>query len=152
MNIETYLQENGVQYTKCEHEDAYTAQEMAAEEHTSGHHVAKPVVVRADDRPVLVVLPASRKIDMDRLASVLSAKDIRLAEEGDIAKLFPDVELGAEPPFGEPYGLQTVVDETLAEEREIIFSAGDHRHSIHMRFADFARLTKPTLADFTARL
>ena len=48
MDIETYLKDAGAGYEKHEHVTAYTAQELAAEEHVSGHAVAKSVLVVAD--------------------------------------------------------------------------------------------------------
>jgi len=64
--------------------------------------------------------------------------------------LFPDCELGAMPPFGSLYNLRVFVDESLAADEEIVFNAGTHRDAIRMRFADFARLAKPTMTSLAA--
>ena len=37
---------------------------MAAEEHVSGHRVGKVTIAIAGDTPVLLVLPASRRVDL----------------------------------------------------------------------------------------
>ena len=95
MDVEKFLKEAGVEYEKHEHPVAYTAQELAAKEHVSGHTVAKSVAVYADGRCVLCVLPASCNIDLDRLAEGLGATQCLLADETDLAGLFPDVEVGA---------------------------------------------------------
>lgn len=152
MDIETYLKDAGAGYEKHEHVTAYTAQELAAEEHVSGHAVAKSVLVVADGRDVLCVLPACCKIDLKKLAKVLRAKKCRLADEAELAKVFPDVEVGAEPPFGEPYGLTTVVDEQLAGCEAITFNAGSHHEAIRMSYADYARIAKPDVHDVSVHL
>ena len=152
MDIEKFLKEAGAAYEKHKHATAYTAQELAAEEHVSGHAVAKSVLVVADKRSVLCVLPASRKIDLRKLAKALRAKKCRLADEAELAKVFPDVEVGAEPPFGKPYGLETVVDELLAGCEAITFNAGSHREAIRMSYADYARLAEPNVLDVSVRL
>ena len=152
MNIEEFLRSAGAKFEKLEHPTAYTAQEMAAEVHVSGEAVAKPVVVRADKRNVLCVLPASHKVDMKKLATTLEAKKCKLVKEKNVAKLFPDVEVGAEPPFGEPYGLPTVVDSNLAARETITFAAGSHSHAIRMRYEDYARVADATVADFSVHL
>ena len=152
MNVEEFLKEAGVEYESHEHATAYTAQRLAAEEHVSGNTVAKSVAVHVDDGYVLCVLPASCKVDLDKLAKALDAKQCRLADEGELAKLFPDVEVGAEPPFGKPYGLDTVVDEHLAQCQTITFNAGTHSRAIRMRCADYTRLAEPKVLDVTVHL
>ena len=152
MDVEKFLKDAGENYQKHEHPVAYSAQELAAEEHVSGHAVAKAVTVHADDRCVLCVLQGSHKVDLGKLAKELKVKLCRLADEPELSKLFPDVEFGAEPPFGEPYGMQTLVDERLSECETITFNAGSHRSSIRMSYADYERLAKPKALDFSAHL
>jgi Ala-tRNA(Pro) deacylase len=40
------------------------------------------------------------------------------------------------------------VDQTLAEQDDIVFRIGTHRETMKMAYADFARLVKPTVSDF----
>lgn len=152
MKISEYLKENGVYFSMHEHPPAYTAQEVAAEEHVSGNLLAKAVVVSAGERYVMCVVPASYKVDMKKAAKKLGVKSVRLADETELAKLFPDVEVGAEPPFGNLYDLTTLVDEHLAADDEIMFQAGSHRHAIRMKYADYASLTEPDVADLAIHL
>ena len=59
-----------------------------------------------------------------KLKKILGKKSVSLAEEGDLETLFPDVEVGAETPFGNLYKLRTLVDEALTKDPEIVFQAG----------------------------
>jgi len=152
MDTEKFLKEAGVKFEKHTHETAYTAQELAAEEHVSGDTVAKTVAVHADDRVVLCILPASYNVDLRILAKGLGAKKCRLADEKELTELFPDVEVGTEPPFGKPYGLETVVDEHLAQCQNITFKAGTYRKAIRMAYADYARLAEAKVLDFSVHL
>jgi len=152
MDIQKILREAKVKFEVQEHPPAYTAQEMAAQAHVTGDKVAKPVVVQADEQRYLCVLPASYKVDMAKLKKVLKAKKCRLVPEAEMAKIFPDIELGAEGPFGKPYGLPTLVDEHLTACDTITFAAGSHRHAIRMSYEDYARLAEPTVADFSVHL
>ncbi len=152
MKISEYLKDKGAYFTLHEHPPAYTAQEVAAEEHVSGKMIAKTVVVRADDRYVMCVLPASYKLDMEKATKVIGAKKVRLADETEMAKLFPDVEVGAEPPFGNLYELTTLVDQHLTEGEEIVFAGGSHRQAIRMKYADYESLAEPKVADLAAQL
>ncbi|MDY6913709.1 MAG: YbaK/EbsC family protein [Planctomycetota bacterium] len=152
MNIVDYLKKQKAAFEMHEHPAAYTAQEVAAEEHVSGNILAKTVIVHTGDGYAMCVLPASYKLDMAKVAKVLKSEKVRLADETELAKLFPDVEVGAAPPFGNLYGLPTLVDENLAECREIAFQAGDHRHAILMVFSDYAKLVDPATADLAVHL
>ena len=152
MNVNDYLKEQGVHFSVHEHHLAYTAQEVAAEEHISGDMLAKSVIVKAGDKYTMCVLPASYKLDMDKVADFLGVKSVRLADETEMAKLFPDAEVGSEPPFGNLYELTTLVDEHLAADDEIVFQAGSHRHVIRMTYADYAGLAEPEVADMAAHL
>ena len=152
MKISSYLKEQGVYFSMHEHPPAYTAQEVAAEEHVSGNILAKTVIVHAGDGYAMLVLPASYKLDMRKAAKALGAKKVRLADETELAKLFPDSEVGAEPPFGNLYQLPTLVDEHLAADEEIVFQAGSHRQAIRMKYADYAALVQPKTADLAVHL
>ncbi len=152
MEIGQYLSEKGVSFELHDHPPAYTAQEVAKEEHVSGRMFAKAVLVHDQDGYVLCVLPASRTLDMNKVAKVLKTVQARLADEFEMAKVFPDTEVGAEPPFGNLYDIRTYVDEHLAEERDIVFQAGTHRQAIRMTYADYAALAKPVVKDLTARV
>ncbi|MCD4699241.1 MAG: YbaK/EbsC family protein [Phycisphaerae bacterium] len=152
MDIEKYLTEASVKYKLLKHPEAYTAQEVAAEEHVSGDMVAKSVLVNAGDKSVLCVLPASCKIDLGKLACALEVKACRLAEEAELGKVFPDVEIGAEPPFGKPYGLETLVDTRLSQCRTVTFTAGTHRQAVQMAYEDYAALAEATVIDFALHL
>ena len=152
MKIQEYLSQNNVAFETRHHAPAYTSQEVAAEEHVSGNILAKGVVVKADADFVLCVLPASLKLDMEKLARATGADRVRLADETEMARIFPDVEVGAEPPFGNLYDMTTIVDEHLAEAAEIVFQAGTHSEAIRMSFDDYARLTNPHVADLAVRL
>jgi len=152
MKIQDYLDEHGIAYEEHEHAAAYTAQEVAAEEHVSGNMMAKAVVVHADEKFAMCVLPASYKLDMEKAAERLHASDVYLADEREMAKLFPDAEVGAEPPFGSLYDMPTYVDEHLAAQEELTFQAGTHRQTIRMRYSDYAQLVQPAEADLAIHL
>src|SRR2546427_12113002 len=92
--LKQYLDTNEVPYTVITHPRAYTAQDTAAVAHVPGKELAKTVVVKADGRFVMAVLPAPRKIDLDRLKSLLRANDIRIAFESEFGTLFPRCEAG----------------------------------------------------------
>jgi Ala-tRNA(Pro) deacylase len=130
------------------HPVAYTAQEEAAAAHVPGREWAKVVVCLADERTVLAVLPAPCNVDLARLKSAAHARVLRLAREDEFKGLYTDCEIGAMPPLGPLYRQEVIVEEALAEDRDIVFDAGSHSESIRMRYSQFARLVRPTVAAF----
>src|SRR5438445_3929422 len=110
MNVQSYLDQLGITYRVCHHNTAYTAQDLAAAEHMPGRKVLKPVIVRADNEFVMCALPAAYKVDLDELRKQLQARHIDLVSEEKLPELFPECELGAEPPIGRMYNMQTVMD------------------------------------------
>ena len=143
------LDSRNIKYSTIEHTPAYTAQEVAASSHTPGRELAKSIIVKLDGRLVMVVLPASRRINFDRLKKITGAKTVELATEREFADLFPDCQLGAMPPFGNLYDMAVLVDESLTDDEEIVFNACNHHELIRMAFEDFTILVQPRILDFT---
>lgn len=148
MKIFDYLDQSNTDYSISEHRPAYSAQVMAAEEHEQGKYVAKPVIVKSQGQYVMCVLAAPHKVVYDKLRDYLGTQDVELAREEETRSLFPDCEEGAEPPFGNLYGLRTIVDEALEQDDHILFQAGTHDRAIHMRMEDYISLVRPEIADF----
>ena len=141
-----YLDQTGVEYELVHHRLDFSAQRTAADTHTPGRAFAKSVVLRTRQGYVLVVIPANRKIDFGLVHDVLGP-DVVLADEPEIAELFPDCEVGAEPPFGQLYGLPVYLSPDLADDAFITFNAGTHHEAVRMRYDDFVRLIDHTPLD-----
>jgi len=147
--VKTFLDENDVTYEHHQHEPVYTAQEVAAAEHVPGKEMAKTVILTDGDAFVMAVLPAVRKVDLERARQVVGNPNLRLAEENEFAELFPGCEIGAMAPFGNLYDIPVIVDRTLREDERVTFEAGTHVDTIRMAYADYERLAEPAVADFT---
>src|SRR4051794_14730213 len=109
MNLPSMLDEMGVNYRLSRHDTTYTAQDLAAAEHIPGRKVIKPVVVKADGQFVMCAAPASPRVCLDTLRSQLQVNEVQLAGEMELAELFKDCEVGAEPPIGRIFGMPTLM-------------------------------------------
>jgi Ala-tRNA(Pro) deacylase len=150
--LKEFLDSKKVPYTVHTHATAYTAQEVAAAQHVTGHAVAKVVIVKADQRLVMLVLPADRRVDFPALKSVLGLREAELAAEAEFTDVFPGSEVGAMPPFGNLYDVPVYVDRALEKMPEIVFNAGTHTQTVRMGVRDYLDLVKPTGADFTVHV
>ena len=147
-SIVELLRRERIPYTWFRHTVSYTAQEEAAVSHIQGHAWAKVVICMADDQPVEAVLPAHYKIDLEQLRALAGVTMLRLATESELAQLYPDLEVGAMPPFGAVWGRRVFVERCLVGEPEMVFNAGTHTDAIRMHYWDFAELAKPCVGTF----
>jgi Ala-tRNA(Pro) deacylase len=115
-----------------------------------GRGVAKTVMVKAGERSVLAVLPATARIDLGRLGRALGIdpSQLRLASPDEILQTIGDCEPGVIPPFGRLYGLETIVDISLADNPMIVFGANTRHEGMRMRFSDYEALEEPLRAIF----
>jgi Ala-tRNA(Pro) deacylase len=145
------LNEYKAPYETLRHSEAVTAQRIAQAEHIKGRHQAKVVMLKSADQYLMAVLSADHHIDMEKIERTIG-KPVSLARETEFKSLFPDSVIGAMPPFGNLYGLQTYVDKDLAEQDYIVFEAGTHTDGIKMSYSDYARIVKPTVGDLAIKL
>jgi len=141
--LREFLDAKGIKYVTISHSTAFTAQDIAASANISGKELAKTVIIKIDGRFAMVVLPASYRIDFDVLRQCLGADKVELAAEHEFEKMFPECDIGAMPPFGPLYGMETYISERLREDQEIAFNAGSHTELMKMAFHDFEQLVKP---------
>lgn len=149
--LRKYLEENHVKYVTVSHSPAFTAQEIAASAHVPGKELAKTVMVKLDGKMAMVVLPAPDKVSAHRLRAVTGAKEVELASEKEFADLFPKCEVGAMPPFGNLWDMETLADTHLLEDEFIAFNAGSHTELVKLAFSDFQRLVHPKVAEISTR-
>jgi Ala-tRNA(Pro) deacylase len=147
--LKDFLDSSGVKYVSVSHSMAYTAQEIAAASHIPGKEIAKTVMVKLDGNMAMAVLPASFKIDFSLLKEVSGAGTAELADEAEFKDLFPGCEIGAMPPFGNLFDMDVYVAESLAEDEEIAFNAGNHTELIKLAYSDFERLAQPKKLKFS---
>jgi len=149
--LKEFLDSNKVKYVTISHSMAYTATEIAASAHIPEKELAKTVVLKIDGKMAMAVLPASHKVDFDRLKGTLGAGSIELASEVEFKDRFSDCDIGAMPPFGNLYGMEVFVADSLAEDKEIAFNAGSHTELIKLSYGDFERLVKPKVVTFSLK-
>ena len=142
------LIEEHIDYVTIPHTTSYTAQETAASAHVRGIEFAKTVIVKIDGRLAMAVLPAQFKIHLGLLKQETDAIRVELASEDDFKELFPGCEIGAMPPFGNLYGMDVYVEDSLLDDEEIAFNAGTHNEIIKLSYKDYMRLVQPKIARF----
>jgi Ala-tRNA(Pro) deacylase len=144
--LKEFLDNSLVAYEVLTHPVAFTAQQLAAVQHVKGKQLAKVVVARGGSEFIMIVLPAPYHVGLQRARAVTGRQDLEIAHESEFASLFAGCEPGAMPPFGNLYNVPVWVDESFAQDEEIVFNACTHTEAIKMKYSDFARLVHPTVA------
>jgi len=147
--IKESLESSGVPFEEMHHPQAYTAQQVAQYEHVSGHRVAKVVAMIANDQPVELILPATRRVCLDRLREILGVESIRLASEPEMERIFTGCEVGATPPLDSWYGVKVLMDSSMNVAGEILFQSGTHEDAMRVAFEDWFRAIHPQVESFT---
>jgi len=147
-DVTGFLEEAGVDFDVLEHAHTERAADEAAALGIGAEEVAKTLVLVASSGNVRAVLAASERIDLHKVAAMLGVggKKVRLASEDDLARSYPDFELGAVPPFGGRED-QVIVDEQLAGRDSVVLEAGSHDRSVRLKAADLVRVTSAQVAD-----
>lgn len=147
-----FLDSHDKKYVVVQHSQAFTAQEVAASAHIPGKEMAKTVIMKIDGNLKMVVLPSTHQVGFEQIEEALGAQSVKLASEKEFENLFPDCEIGAMPPFGNLYDMDTIVAESLTEDEEIAFNAGTHRELVKIPYKDFEELVNPKIIPLGVRV
>lgn len=139
------LERHGVRYEIVPHRETETTSQAAERAHVRRRHVAKVVILRdTAGTDFMVVVPASHHVDRRMVQLVTGRNGVRLENEDELGRIFPDCEVGAMPPVGHLYGLPMYVDSCLIEHQdEIWFQPGNHHELIRLSVPHFERIARP---------
>jgi Ala-tRNA(Pro) deacylase len=145
--LSAWLGAKTVPFDVLRHAPVFTSEEAAAVRGTPLASGAKALICRADDRFVMIVLPADRKLASKAVRRAGGIKSLRFASREEVEQL-TGLQPGSIPPFGSLFGLPTWCDEQLGEQPRINFNAGDHGISISMAYEDYLVAEQPTLGQY----
>ncbi|HEV3106448.1 MAG TPA: YbaK/EbsC family protein [Trinickia sp.] len=137
--LQECLRSKGTEYEIVRHPYSHSSIETAAAAHVPGERLAKTVVLEDEHGYVAAVLPSTHAVRLSELWAK-TGRHLTLAKETDTRELFKDCDLGALPPVGMAYGMQTYLDESLAKQPEVFFEAGDHEELVRMAADQFLNL------------
>jgi Ala-tRNA(Pro) deacylase len=116
ITLAQYLFDHGAAYELVPHLRTETALASAAASGLLADRIVKAVVVKGADGFKLALLPTSRYIKFDELWHVLGTD---IARQEPVETLFGDCEPGSVPVLDAAYGLDVVVDDSLAEQPDL---------------------------------
>ena len=139
--LEQHLKRKGVSYRLVRHPHTDSSMATAESAHVPGDALAKGVVLGDAAGVLLVVVPSDYHIELETLNDQLD-RTLEFVPEAELQKLFPDCELGAVPPIGPAYSIQTLwdPDASLGQQEKVYFEAGDHATLVEVGGEQFHEL------------
>jgi Ala-tRNA(Pro) deacylase len=148
--IDAALRDAGVAHRLVAHPDCASATEQARVTRVPAGMVAKTLVTTDRGRVRLAVVPASRRLDLQRMRHALgTGRHLRLATEDEIAAAFPHFERGATPPLGRMLGVEMVLDPLVLGHDRVLAACGDRRHGVLVDPVDLMRVADARVVDIT---
>jgi Cys-tRNA(Pro)/Cys-tRNA(Cys) deacylase len=142
-NAMRLLDKQGIPYeTYTFPRDVHSAQGVADTVGLPVRMVYKTLVVMPPEgRPVLVIIPGDRELDLNRLARVLGVKKVRMATQKE-AEQKTRLRVGGISPLALlERGFRIYIDAAAQELEEILVSAGRRGINVRLRVADLIAVT-----------
>lgn len=146
--LKSFLDENNVSYEYKEHEPVRTSEEAAAARGDDIRIGAKAMILKADDKFIMVVLSAAKRIDSKALKSILGVKSLRFATPEEVMEK-TGCEPGGVPPFAHIFSLDLMVDKSIVQNEFMAFNAGERTKSLKIKTKDYINLLKPGIEEFS---
>jgi Ala-tRNA(Pro) deacylase len=143
----SYLDKKGLKYDVVKHKKVFTAFDLSKTLKEKMDQIAKTLLVKTDKKYVLVTLPASYRLDLDKVKKYLRAKSVALAKELHMEKVLK-VKPGALTPFGALHKLEVLMDKTLLKAGKVLVGAGSYTESLRLKAADLHKMEGVTLGAF----
>jgi Ala-tRNA(Pro) deacylase len=137
--LKDFLDQQQVAFELIPHPHTGSSMETAEQAHVPGKRLAKAVIIREEGKYSMVIVPSAQHVDLDVLRRNFG-HGVELATEAELGTLFPDCAVGAVPPIGAAWGLDTYLDECLLDEQEVFFEAGDHEDLVRVTGDQFGKL------------
>ena len=151
--IINYLDKRGAKYAIVTHRKVYTAYDAAQTMKKKLDEIVKNLLIKTDKGFVVVVLPASKNINLAKLKKLMNAhgkgiKKVEMPKEQVMVRLFK-VKPGALPAFGSLHNLEVYMDKSMKKIKKAVFASGSFTESIEMAMKEFEKLEEPIVGLFS---
>jgi Ala-tRNA(Pro) deacylase len=134
--VTEHLERQGSAFEVLAHRQVHTCMDEARALGMDAGEVLKTVAVRVGPGYALMVIPASRRLDLHRVREAVADNRARLATEEELRRDFAGYELGALPPLASLVRARVCVDPEVLGHDTVTFAAGTQTESVKMRTED----------------
>lgn len=148
--IKSYLDKQGVDYEEIAHKTVYTAYDVAQTLKKELKEIAKNLIIKADNTYALVIVPADKRLDLNKIKRALKVKKVSIPNEKVIVRVLK-IKPGAVSSFGKLHKLEMLVDKAMLGTKKAIFSTGSVTDSVFLKVKDFIQLEEAKMADIAIK-
>jgi Ala-tRNA(Pro) deacylase len=148
-SLKKFLDEHKISYEYKEHEPVRTSEEAAKARGEDIKIGAKAMILKCDEKFVMLVLSAAKKIDSKKVKWLMGCESLRFATPEEVVEL-TDCMPGAVPPFANLFKLDLIVDKSIIDNEHMAFNAGDRSKSFKMLTHNYVQLLSPRIESFSA--
>jgi prolyl-tRNA editing enzyme YbaK/EbsC (Cys-tRNA(Pro) deacylase) len=143
------LERKGVAFEEVHQPQGFTARETLRCETTRGHRLARAMVALIKGRPVVLILPASRRVVLSRLEKLLAADSVHLVSEAEIERLFAESATDAIPAERDCKDLEVLMDASLLTAQTLTLGAHTHEDAIRLKVHSWFPMMNSRVEFFT---
>lgn len=147
--VTEHLEQRGIRFEVLPHAPAATALAEAEILGVPASEVIKTVVLDIETGHALAIVPSYRRLDLDLVRDAIGDRTAKLASEFEIARDFPEFELGAMPAVPSLLHVPVVVDPEVFQHAKVTFAAGSRRESVRTQPTDLLSGASVTIAPIT---
>lgn len=150
-DVESFTSRYGINIMLKEFSDTVETVERASQLcGAKPSEIIKTLLLIADDKPVVAILPGDRRLNYRKLSAVIGVKSIRMAKPDEVER-YTGFEIGAVSPLSECIKkLKVVVDGSLLTLNNIWGGGGKKNRLVFMNSKDLINVLKPIVADISS--
>jgi Ala-tRNA(Pro) deacylase len=137
--VTEHLERLGCAFQVIPHRQAYTSIDEARALGVDAGEVLKTLALRTAGRYALLVIPASRRLDLHLAREAVGDHRARLATEEELVRDFAGYQLGALPPLAGLVDAAVYVDPEVLRHDTVAFAAGTQTESVKARPGELFR-------------
>ncbi len=147
--VKQYFKDDGLDISVVELDKSTRTAQLAAEAiGTELGSIVKSLVFLADGKLALVLVAGDRRADTKKLAQVLEAKKIKMAD-ADTVRAETGFAIGGVPPVGHHAPLPTIIDRSLSRFETVYAAAGSPNAVFPIAYNMLLQVTAGRVADVT---
>lgn len=136
-DLERFLKKHNLQAEIICFEEPVMSSKQA-ERLTKGN-IVKSILLIADDKPLLCILPGNKQVDFEKVKRIKNAKEVRLAKAKEVKEI-SGYDIGSLPPFGHKQKIETIVDKAVLSFDTFYCGGGSHYCLLKITSKEFKKL------------
>lgn len=147
MRSEDYLISKGIKFNLIKlSEIPKTAEDVRRIFGCELKEVLKSLVFVGDAQPLLIVLSGDKRVDLEKVKSILNLKSIRKASPEEVFE-FTGYVVGSVSPFGIEKPIAIIIDEEVFKLKKVNLGSGEHGFGIEIEADELRKVWGGRVSD-----